>query len=59
MLSGQTRLNGSDLAPLHVRGEAGWAALKIRPKSQFQIRNSFSFSNLFYKLQMNLNSNQI
>jgi hypothetical protein len=38
---------------------AGWAAPKIRPKSRIQFRNSFSFSNLIYKLQINLNSNQI
>jgi hypothetical protein len=40
-------------------GETDWAAPKIQPKSRIQIRNSFSFSNLFYKLQINLNSNQI
>jgi hypothetical protein len=43
----------------YARGETGWAAPKIQPKSQFEVRNSFSFSNLFYKLQINLNSNQI
>jgi hypothetical protein len=32
---------------------------RIRPEADFQLRNSFSFSNLFCKLQMNLNSNQI
>jgi hypothetical protein len=32
---------------------------RIRPKANFQLRNSFSFSNLFCKLQINLNSNQI
>jgi hypothetical protein len=32
---------------------------RFGPKSQIQIRISFSFSNLFYKLQINLNSNQI
>jgi hypothetical protein len=42
-----------------ARGEAGWAAPKIRPKSRIQIRKHFSFSKLFYKLQINLNSNQI
>jgi hypothetical protein len=42
-----------------ARGKAGWAAPMIQPKSRIQIRNSFSFSNLFYKLQINLNSNQI
>jgi hypothetical protein len=42
-----------------ARGEAGWAAPKIHPKSWIQIRNPFSFSNLFYKLQINLISNQI
>jgi hypothetical protein len=41
------------------RGEAGWATLKIQPKSRIQIRKHFSFSKLFYKLQINLNSNQI
>jgi hypothetical protein len=39
--------------------EAGWAALKIRPNSRIQIRKHFSFSKPFYKLQINLNSNQI
>jgi hypothetical protein len=43
----------------HARGEAGCAAPKIRPKSRIQIRKYFSFSKLFYKLQINLNSNQI
>jgi hypothetical protein len=32
---------------------------RIRPEADFQLRNSFSFSNLFCKLQINLNSNQI
>jgi hypothetical protein len=42
-----------------ARGEASWAAPKIQPKSRIQIRKHFSFSKLFYKLQINLNSNQI
>jgi hypothetical protein len=32
---------------------------RIQPEADFQLRNSFSISNLFYKLQINLNSNQI
>jgi hypothetical protein len=32
---------------------------RIWPKADFQLRNSFSFSNLFCKLQSNLNSHQI
>jgi hypothetical protein len=32
---------------------------RIRPEADFQLRNYFSFSNLFYKLQINLNSNQV
>jgi hypothetical protein len=42
-----------------ARGEAGWAELRFRPKSRIQIRKPFSFSKLFYKVQINLNSNQI
>jgi hypothetical protein len=42
-----------------TRGEAGWAEPTIQPKSQIQIRKPFSFSKLFYKLQINSNSNQI
>jgi hypothetical protein len=42
-----------------VRGEVGWAAPWIRPKCWFLNKKLFSFSNLFYKLQINLNSNQI
>jgi hypothetical protein len=34
-------------------GEAGWAEPRIRPKSRIQIRKHFSFSKLFYKLQIN------
>jgi hypothetical protein len=43
----------------HARGEAGEAEPRIRPKSQIQIRKPFSFSKVFYKLQINLNSYQI
>jgi hypothetical protein len=66
LLSGQIWLNGSDLVLLRgarsrihwAAASAGWAAPKIRLKSRFQIRNLFfSFSNQFYKLQINLNSN--
>jgi hypothetical protein len=32
---------------------------QIRPEADFQIRNSFSFLNLFCKIQINLNSNKI
>jgi hypothetical protein len=42
-----------------ARGEASWATLLIQPKHRIQLRNYLSFSNLFYKLQINLNSNQI
>jgi hypothetical protein len=38
-----------------ARAVAGWAT----PKADFQLRNSFSFSTLFCKLQINLNLNQI
>jgi hypothetical protein len=38
-----------------AHGEADWAKLMILPKSRIQIRKPFSFSNLFYKLQINLN----
>jgi hypothetical protein len=40
-------------------GEAGWATPKIRPQSRIQIRKHFSFSDMFYKLPINFNSNQI
>jgi hypothetical protein len=33
-----------------ARGEAGWAELRIHPKSRIQIRKHYSFSKLFYKL---------
>jgi hypothetical protein len=38
------------------RLRARWPAgpRRIRPEADFQLRNSFSFSNLFYKLQFNL-----
>jgi hypothetical protein len=42
-----------------VRDEAGWATPWIRPECRFLNKKFFSFSNLFYKLQINLNSNQI
>jgi hypothetical protein len=42
-----------------TRGEAGWAAPWIRRKCRFLNKKFFSFLNLFYKLQINLNSNQI
>jgi hypothetical protein len=42
-----------------ARGEADWATPWIRPKCRFLNKKFFSFSNLFYKLQINLNSNQI
>jgi hypothetical protein len=69
----RTRIRGSALpgrddSVLGYRADVGWHAGErkeksnvpagFRPKSRFQIRNSF-FSNLFYKLQINLNSNQI
>jgi hypothetical protein len=40
-------------------GGVSWAALWIQPKRRFLNKKLFSFSNLFYKLQINLNSNQI
>jgi hypothetical protein len=53
-------------APVNPLGHAGCARAvrparprRIQPEADFQLRNSFSFSNLFCKLQMNLNSNQI
>jgi hypothetical protein len=42
-----------------TRGEADWAAPWIWLKCRFLNKKFFSFSNLFYKLQINLNSNQI
>jgi hypothetical protein len=51
---------GRDISQLGRAGrthaEAGWAAPKIWPNIRILIRNSFSFSNLFYKLQINLTS---
>jgi hypothetical protein len=44
---------------LRAREEAGWAEPGIQPKSLRNLENHFSFSKLFYKLQTNLNSNQI
>jgi hypothetical protein len=41
-----------------ARGEAGWA-VSNSARSQFPINKFFFFLNLFYKLQINLNSNQI
>jgi hypothetical protein len=41
------------------REEAGWTEPGIWPKSLRKLENPFSFSKLFYKLQTNLNSNQI
>jgi hypothetical protein len=51
------------------RGAAGWAVQATRAvagwampnsaRSQFPIKKKISFSNLFCKLQINLNSNQI
>jgi hypothetical protein len=38
---------------------AGWAVPKIQPNKLGKIVTPFSFSNLFYKFQTNLNSNQI
>jgi hypothetical protein len=32
---------------------------RIRPEADFQLRNYFSFSIIFCKLQINLNSNKI
>jgi hypothetical protein len=37
----------------------GWAEPGIRAKSLRKLENPFSFLKLFYKLQTNLNSNQI
>jgi hypothetical protein len=62
-------LPGRNDSVLGYRGEVGWrmgerkgkksnGLAGFRPKNRFQIRNSF-FSNRFYKLQFNLNSNQI
>jgi hypothetical protein len=39
--------------------EVGCAEPGIRPKSLRKLENIFSFSKLFYKLETNLNSNQI
>jgi hypothetical protein len=43
----------------HVRAVRPARPRRIRPEADFQLRNSFSFLNLFCKLQINLNSNQI
>jgi hypothetical protein len=40
-----------------AQGEASWAVPWIQPKCRFLNKNFFPFSNLFYKLQINLNSN--
>jgi hypothetical protein len=60
-LTGRIRLRYAVRArePLGRGGGGGWAPPKIRPRSRIQIRKHFSFSKLFYKLQINLNSNQI
>jgi hypothetical protein len=42
-----------------AREEAGWAEPGIRLKSLRKLENPVSFLKLFYKLQTNLNSNQI
>jgi hypothetical protein len=48
-----------DRVGMRVRVEASWAALNLA-RSRFPIKKFFfSFSNLFCKLQINLNSNQI
>jgi hypothetical protein len=41
-----------------TRGEADWATPWIQPKYRFLNKKFFSFLTLFYKLQINLNSNQ-
>jgi hypothetical protein len=51
---GAGRLGRAGRAHGRRRAEPG-----IRPKSLRKIENLFSFSKLFYKLQINLNSNQI
>jgi hypothetical protein len=51
---GAGRLGRAGRAP----SEAGWAGLhRIWPEADFQLRIFFSFSNLFCKLQINLNFN--
>jgi hypothetical protein len=42
-----------------AREEASWAEPGSQPKSLRKLENPFSFSKLFYKLEINLNSNQI
>jgi hypothetical protein len=44
---------------LRAHGEAGWAVPWFQPNCRFLNKKFFSFSNLFYKLQINFNSNQI
>jgi hypothetical protein len=50
-------------APVNPLGRTGVVKpvglRRIRPEADFQLRNSFSFSNMFCKLQINLNSNEI
>jgi hypothetical protein len=52
---------GHGAGPLGRAGRARAVKLarphRIRPEADFQLRNSFSFSNLFCKLQINLNFN--
>jgi hypothetical protein len=40
----------------YVRGEAAWARRGFGPNAGFLNKKSFSFLNMFYKLQINLNS---
>jgi hypothetical protein len=49
----------AELRKPRTREEAGWAEPRIRPESLRKLENPFSFSKLFYKLQTNLNSDQI
>jgi hypothetical protein len=70
-LTGRVQLRHVGFAPaIHLaaaplagprRPRAQWPARlrRIQPEADFQLRNSFYFSNLFCKLQINLNSNQI
>jgi hypothetical protein len=69
VLSGRTRLKGQIqlwymgarpwTAGPRTGEEVGCAERGIRPKSLRKLENIFSFSKLFYKLETNLNSNQI
>jgi hypothetical protein len=60
-LVGHTRRRGSwaGVGRAGGGGEADWATSGFQSIRLGKIENQISFSNLFYKFQTNLNSNQI